>query len=580
MSHPVKRVKFDYPRADLRHLKSGVVKLKDDHIVWWYNSIRANTRGERTIPEVEVMFKKLKDDVPSSGITWASVPLTALPHYRIGSIWRDGQCISDTEMEVKKFDIDFSPEKWVITSRAELLEQGQGNIFHEDDYPLKFSRDLSTLLNFSLPGGKNLIVPCIEYFVRAYARNMAVCKALSTLTLREVKSVFFKCQQRDAFRWLIKPTDAMRNADAIFLAHFLYDNYTENQVKRLNTSFVSKGPNIKVFPDVAPWFLGDGKLLCRGHWINQGNTFLCLGLLGSTQPQGQEIELFRETFDSNGGEEGGRVVLPQVVRTARAEEFLTEESAVVPDAQGERVIVKPPPFETLGPKRAVKKIKSVRESNRGVRGPQPPETDSYSSGDGAGDGKGVGKSEHVSDMVLESQGFLLDIWNAFLSIKRDNPERVSEVSWYTPQHYGTSSPPRIILFNRSGLNWNDHAQRQWIYLEPGRAQLRGFMILKVVVDDQSFFCFEIERQEPSEKHPNPRGFSGVLMKAHTSDPVEFQQFVEEVCTRIRNNLGIFKNIMRSFPKETIVFAHRAQDQDVRYRRRLINVFAQAGVVLE
>lgn len=81
---------------------------------------------------------------------------------------------------------------------------------------------------------------------------MAVSKALTTLTLEEVKSVFFKCEKRDAFRWLIKPTSAMRDAD--FFAHFLYDDYTKSQVRMVNSSFVSKGPNSKVFPQVAPWF--------------------------------------------------------------------------------------------------------------------------------------------------------------------------------------------------------------------------------------------------------------------------------------------------------------------------------------
>lgn len=577
---PVQRVEFSYPHPDLRHLKSGVEKLKEDHIVWWYNSIRTNTRGERTIPEVEVMFKKLTNDIPSSVPTWASVPLAALPHYPVGSIWRGGQCISDTVMEVMKFDVDFSPEMWEVTSRATLIDDDQANVFHENDYPLKFTRDLSTLINFRLPEGKNLLVPCIEFFVRAYARHMVICKALSTLTLKDAKSVFFKCLLRDAFRWLIMPTDPMRNADAVFLAHLLYDDYTEDQVRKLNTSFISKGPDTKVFPNVQPWFKGEGKLLCQGRWINEGNTFLCLRLLGSTQPEGQEIEVFRESFDPTGGEQGENVVLPQVIRTAKAEEFLAEESYLPPDAQGEKAILKTPPFETLGPKRAVRKIKSLKDTNRGIRGPQPPGVECYSPGDGTGNDKGVGKSEHVSDVVLESHGFLLDIWNAFLSIKRDNPERVSEVSWYAPPHYGTSSPPRIMLFNRDGLDGTTLAQWHWVSLEPMGSQRRGFMILRIVVDNQTFYCFEIERQESSKRYPNPRGFSGVLMSAHTSDPAEFEQFVGEVCRRIRNNLGIFKNIMSSFPKGSIVIAHTSQDQNVRYRKRLISAFKQMKVVLQ
>lgn len=578
LNHPVKRVEFTYPRADIRHPDSGVARFREDHIVWWYNSILVNTRGVRTIPEVEVMFRRLNNGVPSSAPSWALVPLTSLPHYQIGTIWREGRCISDTEMEERTFDVDFSPGKWKITSRAALLDTPQRNIFHPDDYPLKYPRDLSTLLIFSLPETKTLIIPCIEYLVRAYARNMAVCKALTTLTLDEVKSVFFKCQQRDAFRWIIEPTNVMRDTDAAFLAHFLYDDYTESQVRMVNSSFVSKGPDSKVFPQVGPWFQGTGQLLCRGRWINKGKTFLCLSLLGSTQPQGHEIDLLRETFDSSGGKDEGRMAPPEVVRTARAEEFLEDESYSTPDLQSERLMVKTPPFKTLGPRRAVRKITSVRESNRGTRGPRPEDAESYSSGDAMGDGKRVGQSEHVSDVVLESEGFLLDIWNAFQSIKSDNPERVSEVSWYAPPDHGTSSPPRMILFNRDDLGW---AERNWVAFdswEPERR--RGFMILRIVIDKQAYYCFEIERMEPSKMHPEPRGFSGALMKAHTSDPKEFQEFVTEVCRRIRISKGVFKNIMTAFPEGTIDFPHRSADQEIPYRKGLIDAFTRVDVVLK
>lgn len=579
LNHPVKRIEFCYPRADLRHPHSDVLKLKGDNIVWWYNSIQVNTRGERTIPEVEVMFKTLYNNIPGPN-SRAVVPLTALPHYRQGSIWREGQCIADTEMTLRKFSVNFSPEGYSITSRAELIDGGLGHIFHDNEYPLKYRRDACKLISFKLPDKKNLLVPCMEFFVRAYANNMAVCKALSTLTFAEAKSVFFQCDKPDAFRWLIKPTNIMRNSDAVFLAHLLYDDYTETQVRRLNSAIIASEPNTKIFPEVKPWFQGLGELLCRGRWINQGQTFLCLDLRGSSQPEGREVELFRETFNSNGGEDGGRTVLPQPTRTARADELLAEESYVTPDAQAGKVIVKLPPFQILGSKRPVKKIKTVKETNRGRRGPEPPEVETYSSGDGTGDGKNIGKSEHIADVALESQGFLLDIWNAFLSIKRNNPERVKEVSWYAPPNYGTSTPPRVILFNRNGLDWTQTAAWNWVNLEPWSSQRRGLMVLRIVIDHETFFCFEIERQEPSEKYPNPRGFSGVLMKAHTADPVEFQQFVETVTSRIRNNLGIFKNIMKTFPPNSIVFAHRSIDQEMRYRTRLINVFFQAGVVLE
>ena len=44
-------------------------------------------------------FKQLFNDVPGSR-TSAIVPLSSLPHYRISIIWRNGLCVSDTNLEV------------------------------------------------------------------------------------------------------------------------------------------------------------------------------------------------------------------------------------------------------------------------------------------------------------------------------------------------------------------------------------------------------------------------------------------------------------------------------------------------
>lgn len=586
LNHPVKRIEFSDQRPNLQHPHSGVSRFTKDHIVWWYNSLRSNSKGQRTIPEVEVLFKTLDNDVPSVN-TCALVPLAALPLYSIGSIWREGQCVSNTEMETRIFDVDFSPGTYQVTSRAELLDSQQGALFLDDDYPLKFKRDMSRLLNFRLNKENNLLVPCIEFFVRAYATKMTICKLLSTTTFEQAKMEFFKSQARHESKWLIQPTDAMIDADAVFLAHLLYDDHCHEQVKKLNTSIVINGPDVKVFPLAEPWFRGAARLRCRGRWINGGKTFLCLNILGTSSPSGPDIELFRESFDSSDGEQGGRTVLPQVTNVPEEGEFVAEESYDLPDAKGEKAKIKLPPVETLGPGRVVKKTKSVAKTKRGLRGPQPPSADTYSGGDELGQGKNIGKLEHLSDAVLESQGFLLDIWNAFISIKEANAERVTDVSWYAPPNYGTSTPPRVILFDRTGLA--EKKLSVWRWVKPfGSTQHRGLMVLKIVVDEQTFFCFEIDRLEKQgrefeaqqDKKPATRGFSGVLMKAFTNDPAEFQNFVEEVCIRIRNERGIFKNIIEIFPPQSKLIVHRSKDRDVKYRKRLINVFIEDGITLK
>lgn len=574
---PITRTEFKYKRPDIRHPHSSVANFKGENIVWWYSFIRNNRQGERSIPEVEVIFKTLYGDVPGS-ITSAIIPLAALPHYQLGSVWSDGECVSDTGMAQEEFNVNFSPKGYGITSRNELRKTGQGHIFHDAEYELPLRCWSSKLINFRLPDNKNLLVPCTEYFVRAYAHNMIICRSICTLLFDEVLSALFECKTPDAYRWLIKPKRNIPDSEAVFLAHLLYDNFTHNEVRRLNSNFTSSAPGGKVFPEVRPWFEGRGKLLCRGRWINEGNTFLCLDLCKSSNPAGPRIELFRDEFDNTNGEAGGRTIIPQPTRLPKDGEPVNEESHVPPDAQAEKIVVNLRPFGTLGPERNVKILKYINQTKRGWRGPGPSKADTFSSGDGTGTGKNVGKSEHVSDVALESHGFLLDIWNAFLSIKRDNPKQFKDLSWHASNGFGVSSPPIINLFDPNGLS---KGARNWIHLYRSinwdDKRCRGLMVLRLIIDNQTFYCFEIERQEASDQVHDPRGYSGVLFRAHTIDPEAFKNFVKSVMTKIIKNKGVFKGMMDQFPEDALLITHHIKDPYVRYRTALLKTLAQAGI---
>lgn len=579
MKPPIKRTPFKHKQTDLRHPDSSVLTLKGDNIVWWYSFIRNNRKGERSIPEVEVIFKTLYNDVPGP-ITQATVPLVALPHYQLGSIWRDGQCVSDTVMTQESFSVDFSAKGYTITSRGELRNSKSGHIFHDNEYELPLRCWASKLINFRLPNNKNLLIPCTEYFVRAYAHNMNTCKSISTLLFDDLLSALFECTMPDSSRWLIKPKRNTSKSDAVFLAHLLYDKYTHNEVRRLNSTFISRSPNEKIYPEVRPWFESRGKLLCRGRWINDNNTFLCLDLLKSSKPAGPNIELYWKVFDNTNGEAGGRTIMPQPTRTPGNEEPVNEESYVPPDAQAEKIVLNPRPFGVLGAERKVKIIKHLNETRRGWRGPNPSKAESFSSGDGTGTGKNIGKSEHVSDVALESHGFLLDIWNAFLSIKLDNPKQFKELSWHTFNDFGTSSPPRINLFDPDGLS---KGERNWVYLYRSidwhDKRRRGLLVLRLIIDNQIFYCFEIERQEASDEISEPRGYSGILFRAHIMPPEELTKFVKTVMMKTITNKGIFKGMTNQFPEDALLITHRAKDAHVRYRTALLKTLAQAGIDL-
>ena len=585
MVSSVKRIPFSYQRSDLRNRDSAVETLRGDHIVWWYTGIRSNQRA-KTVPLVDVLFKSLVNDVPGA-FTPARVPLSNLPHYRIGTIWRDGRCISDTELMQEDFSVDFSPEGWSITSRDQLYDLGLEHTFPDHEYPLKYRRDKAQLLNFSLDGGKrNLLIPCIDFFVRGYASNMDVCRVISTKLYRDVKSCFYDPPLRDERRWIVRPTPKMRYYDRYFLAHLLYDDYTDQRVRRINSQFLSTKPDHVIHPRVEPWFQGPAKLRCRGKWINGGNTFLCLDLCGSSKPEGQDFEWITTKYDSSDGKEGsGRVVMPVSVRTAEVDEFLAEESFSEPDGHAEIMVVKSPPFIGLGQvARKVTKTKEVIQTDKGRLGPLPPKADSHSSGTGHGSGKNIGKSEHVADPQTDdqaqAQSFLTGIWNTFESIKQKNPERVSELSWYTPAKSGTSYPPRIILFNTEYVPNDGHDVMNWIYFSVDSVQRRGMLVLRIAIDNQAYLCFEIQRAEPTEKNPKPPGFFGVLMRCDIADAQELEDFVSNVCIRTKNALGRFKNIRGTFPVVTKIIMHKPDSTELPYRRALISAFKALDVYLD
>ena len=532
------------------------------------------------MPLVEVSFRALKKNVPTTNHV-VSVPLSSLPHYRIGTIWRKGQCVSDTVLDTRKFKVDFSPDGWHLTSRSELVKQEIGHVFSDLEYPLNYgTQDSMKLISFRLPKGKNLLVSCVDYFVRAYARNMDVCRALTTLLWSDVMTVLYEEPKRSAHQWLVRPARNMRKHDAVYLGHLLYDDYTEMRSYRVNSQFTSRSPQHKVILEAEPWFTGPGTLICRGKWINDGKTFLCLDLMGSSQPDGQDIEWKPTSFDSSEGLDGaGRTVMPRSVRFAHPDEFLQELSNVEPDKHSQITIVKTPPFQVVGKKRTVVVSKQILPADKGKLGPQPPDPDLHAGGSGIGSGKSVGKLEHEAETRLESQGFLRDIWNAFKSLKDHKPNNITQLDWYTiTDGFQSSEPPKAILLTPIASKDVASKVRSWVYVDRSINQLRGLLVLRIEIAGADYFCFETQRKEV--EGGSSSGRAGLLMRSHVADEEGLANFVEEVSSSIRYKMGVFKNMKTIFPPTSVTFNHTQQDEKIMYRNRLIGAFRDLGVHVE
>jgi hypothetical protein len=183
------------------------------------------------------------------------------------------------------------------------------------------------------------------------------------------------------------------------------------------------------------------------------------------------------------------------------------------------------------------------------------------------------------DAQIHSEGFLNDIWNAFQSIKLANPDRVSEVSWYTPTEFQSSSPPRTILFTTEGAPF-DRETFTFIYFGADMTQRRGLLVLRITVDGQDYLCFEVQRPDPTEMDPDPKGNCGALVKWGTRDADQVEKFISKIYSATKQRLRNFRQIRGLFPTDTYIFDHRRGNGAVPHRGRLINAFKDLKVVLD
>ncbi|WP_330564784.1 hypothetical protein [Pseudomonas yamanorum] len=487
--------------------------------------------------------------------------------------------MSDTELTyIEPTKVDFTELKgWQYTSRYEARKQGLPQDFRDADYPLYYKDgDKCWILDFKLGDGRNMLVPCIEFLVRAYARNSEVCRTLTALAWDDVFSVFFDSTTPDEHEWIIRPSRHMRDGDAVYLAHLMYDPYTAYQSRLINSQVLCSTPEKSVLLKVAPWFRGPAEIEGRGLWINGGNTFLCLDITGCSEPRGNEIVLQRLSFDTNQGVDGaGRTVMPRPIKTAHADEFIAAVDELDPDYHSETTIVKSAPFKTLGSPRKVKKKPHIVKANTGRRGPNPPDANNHSTGQGAGSGKQTGKLLLEADAVLESHGVLRDIWQALHDIAATNTQ-VSDPHWYTPsERFQTSSEPKLIALDphdqQSGKTLS------WAYIDSSTKQPRGVMVIRINVAGVRYFLIELQRRKKGDEEIE--SFAGVLFQSHLNSYEELNDFLEEFCSLIRFEAGVVRNLKHLFPNETKFFNHSPNVEKILHRTILIKAFKAIGVSL-
>ncbi|WP_311945599.1 hypothetical protein [Halomonas piscis] len=551
----------------------GTLKDEDKRlVVWWYGPVIKNNQPE-SVPKIHIFFRTLDEHNNFGKYIRRTAALTHLGLLRIGSVWHRGVNKNRIIYEKKKFEVSFSENGWQIISLGDLVRSGRNlnTEFIDESYLPESKRYETFLIDFKLADGTRLLVPCIEFFARCYGSSSEVKRILATYRWEKVKKRLFKPLEATALpgTWPIKLTQQANKADAIFLAHILYDPYAELAAKRvyaqLEADFLSGHPYS--LPKITPWFRGDAQLIAEGVSIDKGNSFLALRILGSSQPGGARIQREREQHIATAEDEenGGPMGLPSKKPPKIADIIdLTDDEE--PDHGSSWLDIEEEPFIVLGKRRTVIDKWHERDTSTNRQNALKSGDDAaLSTGEFYGSGKDIGKANLYASLKMESQGVLRDMWEALRYLQSLHPHCLYSVEWFTFDNgFCSYIEPKLIRFNAiNSILSLSMSIKQWPYIDYDNFQLRGALVIRVTTEFKHIYIVEIQRRIKEKSHKSnileEEPISGLCFILN--DDADFESWLRDLLSEIRYKKGIFKRILGNCPGHAETFAHRKSKDD-------------------
>jgi hypothetical protein len=534
-------------------------------IVWWYGGITKNQR-DQTVPLVAVFFRWIIKSGQPGAFLRKDVALTHLGLLRVGDVVENGVCTARAVRAVETFDVDFTEGAWGIVSAGEAWRAMQPNPIDQDDYELQYRRDKSWLIDFPLGDGKNLLVPCLEYFMRCYGHSVEVKRVLATYLWPDVKRRFYIPLEKpaDPLSWPVRLTRRMRNGDVVLLAHLLYDEYARSQARQINGQLMVDYQNPPlpgekrsyVFVKVHPWFQGAAQLKVNGLWINGGKTFLALNILGSSDPQGVPIQRDRENSNlvDTPAPEGdqGKAWAGAPRRTIKSPpEIIDLTDADAPDHEASIIDIEEDEFVVLGTPRTVIDVRRAQAKSSSGKPGDGGNPDTFSTGEAYGSGKCVGYASVHAPQVLESHGVLRDMWNAMLYVKSAHPDLIQKVEWFTfDRGFCEEAEPQLVSL---APQENDKpVDGNWFYFNVKEEIPRGVMVARLSIGQKHVYILEIQRRSRAGGN-DEESFKGFVFALE--DDGRFDSCLRSLLSSVRSVKGIVKKLEGRCPGDSGAFKH-------------------------
>ena len=575
--------------------------LNAPHVVCWHGNIAPNLRAS-TVPLVEFTLRPYPDHgtLPQHLLpdafgppTTRYFPATMLGQYRLGSVIK-GRESDDTlpeNLTPRDFHVDFSPSGWTLELASDALAPYA-------PLPIPWLDGLSfdsPLIVLRLDEDGTLLVPCFEFFSRCYGHSKELQRVLLTYPWSEVERRLFRTLEPPPpgyeGTWYVRFGPDMTKSDAVFLAHIQYDGYTRSAVKRSYTkreaASVRSDPQVPI--DVGPWFQECAKLRVRGYQLD-GSAFLALRVDGSSEPtQGPPVYFERtertSRLDDSEEEPGSGDDQPGLWRRFfHPPRDLPTHAGRDPDPAAGTGRPADPEFVILGERRAVFSTPRKRESDQRRSGSgRVSEPAEYSTSEPGSTGEGIGQLQFVSVRALESEGMLLDMWNALQFLRERHPDEIESVEWFTfAEGFRSDSPPHLIQFPTPRTRGDDGAvystQEKWCLMDPDvpvqDTRARGVLVMRLRVKDAVLCFVEIERRTLGDE--DKERFSGLVFPLVESDDLD--KMLPPFLGQLPAVRGVFANVRTSRPEGAKSFRHSpAPGQRVACEAAVLNAFRKMGL---
>ena len=507
-------------------------------------------------------IRQLHDDGTLGNFSSSNVAMTSLGQLRMGSVWEGRRSRVQVQYTRREFEVNFREEHWThARSSAQHRNKTGAELIPQGAYPLRFGTgDRSKLLTMNSNQG-TLLIPCLE-FLRCYGRDQEINRVLTTYEWDEVSHrlrLDEPVPSMAGFRVVDLPRFAT-DADAHFLSHLRYEGFTNRKVRGIRAEIEHElGPpssgNRFAFPTIGPWFTGPARIEVEGLEISPGS-FLGLRITGYTAPLKPSIYILRTEFPEVGNEDySGKPHPPRNTREFGEDEITPIGDDLTPDHGSEMLVIADPSIRMLEAA-PVTKLTTDKSVSRGSPGPAAHTAEVGAPGEAGGSGKGVGLARFVSDIALEPEGALRDLWNGLQHLQSKHPETLTALGWFSFE--GTTPPSANKELKLLSLGFPEDAEggkslsaraTKWVYMyteEPTKP--RGCLIVEVGSPLVHGYLFEVQRRimsKDSDKGAKEEPYCGLAIKAPAGkSPADW---IPEVLFQIAEAEGIMKTALTNLP---------------------------------